>query len=329
MTSRYKRLAVVLPVAFALTMGACSSNSSADTSAASEANGSTASSASESGASAFPRDVAVGEETVHVAEEPQRIAILSSDATNLVQQLVSIDRIIAVPDSGGENPPVETILPGGANADPEQVLALNPDLVILTARHGAEQDASTLLEQANVPTASFDSDSWASIDGMLTALATLGELTGSEVKASELTAEVNTKRDETLAQIDENEHPRVLTLMARGNSKMIMTSTTMLNGLVREAGGVPIVDEQEIVGSASADPEQVVALAPDVILIEDFRGQGREQFADLINSPALAEVPAISEGQVHYMSRTTTGSSAGTQAVEGLREVAEAIGTLK
>lgn len=280
-------------------------------------------------AAEFPREVSVDDEVVRVEEEPRRIAVLSGDAANLVADLVELDRIIAVPDTGADTLDVETILPGGADADPEQVLALNPDLVILTARHGSEHDAAAMLEQAGVPSASFGSAAWGGLDPMLATMDTIGELTGTEERAGALRAELEAEREEITGQLDQGAGPRVLTLMARGDQQMMMAPTTMLNGLVREAGGQLVVDEHGLQGSATADPEQIIELAPDVILVEDFRGQGRQDFADLIGNPALAEVPAIRDGAVEYMSRTTTGSSAGTRAVEGLREVATAIGTVE
>src|SRR5699024_11920903 len=89
-------------------------------------------------------------ESGEAVTKPQRIASLSSDATSVLAELVDHERIVASPATPGGKPVGGTALPDGVHADPEQVLALNPDLVVLTERHGSEGSAADLLANSGV-----------------------------------------------------------------------------------------------------------------------------------------------------------------------------------
>lgn len=41
------------------------------------------------------------------------------------------------------------------------------------------------------------------------------------------------------------------------------------------------------------DAETIIALAPEVILVEDFKGMGTKPFQPIPSNPAPAEIPAI------------------------------------
>ncbi|WP_448851502.1 ABC transporter substrate-binding protein [Corynebacterium sp. 335C] len=280
---------------------------------------------------AWPRTVTVGDADVEVKEEPRRIAILSPGAASLASEIVPADRIAAITDLGPATPEGPEVIRGSANVDPEQVLAMNPDLVIVTARHGQEKDAGSLLRDSGLPVAVFGGDQWGSIDDMLANLATIGELTGREDAAKEAADRIESARAEVREAVEahEGDAPRVLALMSRGGKQMIMSPSTLLNGLIEEAGGEPLAREAGGRGAAPADPERIAELNPDVILIEDFRGQGEEAFASLLANPALADVTAIKDDRVAYLAPSVIGVSSGPRVTEGLKAVAEAIGTLK
>ena len=215
---------------------------------------------------------------------------------------------------------VEYQVKNGGSLDPEQVVAADPDLVIVSARFDTEQGTIDILEGLNVPVVNFDSDAWGDIDAITKHLEIVGELVGEEDKAAEAIAEIDANR----IDIDKPAtSPTVLTLMQRGPRQMVMPESAMLNGLIREAGGTPVVDSLGAVGTITADPEQVVAMAPEIIIIQDFQGKGRENFADFLSNPALANVPAIENDKIFYADTVTTGVTAGTDITTGLQQVAE------
>lgn len=64
-------------------------------------------------------------------------------------------------------------------------------------------------------------------------------------------------------------------------------------------------------------------MAPEIIIIQDFQGKGRENFANFLSNPALANVPAIENDKIFYADTVTTGVTAGTDITTGLQQVAE------
>ncbi|QNQ90938.1 ABC transporter substrate-binding protein [Corynebacterium poyangense] len=321
----HSRLAVCSLASLTLLLGACSSSpeQSEDHSATSE----TTRSASADSAS-FPRDIQVGDNSVHIESEPQRIVVASTDGASVLADLIEPERIIATPDIGDKTPSQATKITGSAHVDPEQLLSFKPDLVVLTSRHGQEKDASELLKQAGVPTVSFASSAWSKIDSIEDNIRILGQATGAEEKADEIIGQMEQKRNEVTSNLKRDHKPRVMILMARGGTKMLMPANTLLNGLVREAGGSAVIDEVGSQGVTPADPEVIAQLKPDVILISDHKQKAQAEFKELLENPALADVPAIKNKQVKYLPENTTGASSGSRCVEGLKTVAEDIGTL-
>lgn len=316
MTSPIRRaLAVVAAGAAALSLAACASPSGADPDPA----------PSEAG---WPRTVEVGDAEVEIAAEPQRIVALSTETGDLALELVGPDRVAAVASGsvteGAGNQvelaeQVEHVIDAQTAPDPEQILALDPDLVLLTERHDGEASAAALLEETGVPTLAFPSDDFQSLDAIEDSIGALGDALGAEERAANIVADMQERRDAVTGGGDAD-RPRVLLLMARGGQQMAQPSSTLLAHLVEEAGG-------EVVGASSgaqpADPERIVDVDPDVILVEDFRGAGLAPFASLLERPALADVAAVASDEVHLVSGRIASDTAGSAAVAGLEEVAQ------
>lgn len=329
-TTRLRPLTAAAGIlAAALVLTACSAP--ADSPAAAESPA-----ASAPAAGAWPRDVRVGDVTVEIPAEPTRIVALSTETGDLALELVGADRVVAVSTGsvteGAGNQlelaqQVETVLEAGTTPDPEQILALDPDLVLLTQRHDGEQAAADLLEGTGVPTIALPSTSFQTLDGIADTVTLLGEAFGAEDAAADIVADMDKAAAEAIEHAQEHAAeaggaPTVLLLMARGGQQMIQPAGTLMSHLVEEVGG-------EIVGSGPgatpADPKRIAQLDPDVILVEDFRGAGLGPFQSLLASPALAGVRAIAHDRVELVSGALASDTAATHAVEGLEAIAEVL----
>ncbi|MEJ5997901.1 ABC transporter substrate-binding protein [Corynebacterium sp. H130] len=276
----------------------------------------------------FPRTVKIGDSEVKIAAKPQRIAALTADLTSLVLPIAGKDRMVIAtelnPELGqvaSDAAAVPTVLKVGAPIDPEQILASKPDLVLASARHDAEKDAIAMLKNNGVPMAVISTDDWGTIDDILTHVDEVAELTGDDAAGAELRKKIEEQRKANLKQA--TGEPKVLTLMHRGGKNLIMPKSTLLNGLVREVGGKPVIDTMGAPGSAPADPEAILKANPDVIIIQNYRGKGAEDFKPVLENPALAEVPAIKNGKVFYADTVTTGVTSAERITEGLKQVSE------
>ncbi|SDR71890.1 ABC transporter substrate-binding protein [Corynebacterium timonense] len=258
--------------------------------------------------------------------KPQRIAALSSDVASLVAAIAEPENIALIADIGERTPEGPQVLRGDHNVDPEQILSAEPDLVLLTSRHGQEQDAAALIEQSAIPVVQFDGgDTWSSIDAILANIDELGSLLGEEERAAQLRSDIEETRARVHEQIPEGQAPRVLPLMARGEQRMVVPPSALLHGLVAEAGAEALTGTSGGRGPAPADPELIAALNPDVIVIEDFQGRGTQDFAEILSNPALSHVPAVATGRVHFLPSDLVTVAGAADVGDGLAAVVDAI----
>ncbi|AYY12323.1 ABC transporter substrate-binding protein [Actinobacteria bacterium YIM 96077] len=263
-------------------------------------------------------------------EGPAQIAALSSDAAEAVRTLVGAERLVAVPEStsnehlgnhADEMAQVPNHVPSSANVDPEQVLSWDPDLVVVTARHDGEQDAGELLEQADVPLVTIENN-WGSIEQLQDNYRTIGEALGAVDRADKLIAEMEADLAELADQLDGADEPSVLVLTNQASDPFIAGPGSMPTDIVRHAGGAPVVDGSEISRTMPAEPEQIVGLEPDAILLVDVLGRGEESFDGLLGNEAVAQLDAVENGRIMTLPGRSAMAAGGVHVVDGVRDVA-------
>jgi iron complex transport system substrate-binding protein len=95
--------------------------------------------------------------------------------------------------------------------------------------------------------------------------------------------------------------------------------------LIREAGRDPVVDHMDAKSMLPADPEVIAKEAPEVIIVQTNADSGKDAFAELIDNPALKDVPAVKNDRVYYVDSAITGVSSGTAILDGLDKVSDAL----
>ncbi|GAA4896540.1 hypothetical protein GCM10025789_12870 [Tessaracoccus lubricantis] len=170
----------------------------------------------------------------------------------------------------------------------------------------------------------FGPESFNTPEGVAAAIDVLGRALGHEERASELSGELTAAVEEIDADLS-GAAPTTLSLMARGNSVMAMDDSVMLAHLVQRAGGVSTASKVGITQTRPIDAELIAVANPDVIFLEDFMGQGSTPFDALLANPALADVRAIANRQVHLIPMDEASALSGTNTPEGYRAIAEII----
>ncbi|MDD7384071.1 MAG: ABC transporter substrate-binding protein [Actinomycetaceae bacterium] len=281
----------------------------------------------------WPRTVTIGSSDVKIAAAPKRIVALSTETTDLIIELGGSDRLVGVSKGSqtqgtGNDVEKATAVKAAFRADgkidPEQVLALSPDLVVLTKRQDADDALMTALKTAGVTVAAFPPAAFASLEAVADSTKTLGKVLGEEDKAASIVDNM-TKRssavDKAVASVKES--PRTLALMSRGPQHMIMSQSTATMALVKRAGGTSIAAEKGWRQSVPVNPELLVSLKPDVILVQDFEGEGLAPFKELLDNPALADIPAIAGHKVYLIAAQTTSGTSGAHLAEGFAQIAQ------
>lgn len=290
--------------------------------------------AEEPGPGAFPRTVEVpagqaGEATeVTIESEPQTIAALDYESAEVVAELGLADRLVLVPEAvqnpvlGGhaeELEHVEQTIPVAMELNAETVISLQPDLVLMSPRHGAEQKIGAVLEQADVQTLVVP-DAWTSVDSLTANIELIGEATGGEEAAAELSGEL---RDGLTGSGDaaSDDAPRVLVLTNQAGKPFATAGAAFPLELLELAGATDVADDlgMQVTGPISA--EQVVEADPDGILLVDMNGSGDRMFAELLANPAVAGIPAVAEDRVLSLTGRDVQALGLTGTITGLEEL--------
>ncbi|MFT0846673.1 ABC transporter substrate-binding protein [Actinomycetaceae bacterium L2_0104] len=266
-------------------------------------------------------------------EHPSRIVAVSSETADMALLLAGPEAMVAiaaasqspsmgmVPDLANQ---VAETLPAGITPDAEQILAYEPDLVLTTSRHGGEKSTNEQLASAGVEMVTFESDDFNSPEAYADALRTTGDVLGYPEEAEQYATELLASIEEIDAQ-KSDKSPRVLVLMVRGGKVMAMASNNMLPGLALRAGATDATTEAGITSTAPIDGELLVRANPDLILLEDFQGGGEGPFQELLNSPAVADVPAIANQNIHVIEMTEASSLAGINLPVGYQKVMDIV----
>jgi cobalamin transport system substrate-binding protein len=266
-----------------------------------------------------------------IKAEPRRIAVLSPDAATAVDELVGTSRVVAIPSSSkraatsvreSDFASVANVIPDGTNPDPEQVLSLNPDLVVVTARHTGEKDASTALAAAGVPTLTL-TNNWGTPDQVADNITLLGKALNAQAQATKLVEEINTGVNAIKTKYaSTSTHPSVLIMPNMGGKIYVSATDVLTSALIDDAGGVNASVKAGIAHTMPTNPEQVVAANPDMIMLIDVMGTGQSSFNSILSNPAVKNLPAVRQGKVKLFSAGKIYGIGGVELVDGLQDIA-------
>jgi iron complex transport system substrate-binding protein len=259
---------------------------------------------------------------VTIAEEPERIVTFAPSMTEIVFELGLDDRLVGV--SGpfdnfpAEAKDIEEV--GGAGdfgVDPtiEKVVALQPDLFLTIP--GGDQWKQRLRD-LDIPVVTLHADT---LDDLLTDIETIGVLTGAEEEAGQLADEMDAEAA-AIAGSAEATGPVSCFFEVYYPPLTTVGPNTFIYDLLERAGCDPVTEE------ATTDyPEwsvdELVADGPAVYVVTP---ESAKSVAAVSKRPGFAAIPAIEDGRVALVDGDLV-TRAGPRVIEGLRQVAEALGT--
>ena len=279
--------------------------------------------------SAYPKTFVDGRgKEVTFNEKPTKIVSTTLAVDEFLVDLVAPENILAVTQMStdasisnvaGKTDAIETKF---ETVTAEQVLALNPDLVIIPSYVSGE--VLDQIESAGITTYQVVDDS--SFEGILKTVETLGQIVGEEENAAALVADIKKRIDtlETNAEKVETK-PRVLYYTEYLSS---VTDNTTIGEMIHLAGGTNVITEAGIVGDSYPDypnvsKEVLVQLKPEVIFTTAWgAAEGEPAFVtEWKNDPALADVPAIKNGKIYVLDSANI-TTASHYVIEGAEEMA-------
>jgi len=248
----------------------------------------------------WPRSIETSEGIVTLDAPPQRIHSLSLGHTEILAALMDFVRLTAV-YSFFSDPEQSNIsdLAAAHNQigfDPEEVVALDPEIAIASSFTNAA--TVELLKDSGIPVARASLEN--SVLGNVPNILLIGYMIGAEKEAIALADMMEARMSFIEDLLVDKDSPRVLSI-SKYTSIFAAGSGSTEGGIIEQAGAVNAAADSGIEGHAQVTIEGIAAINPDVIVVPQPLA-GAEVFIDeLMSSPVLAEVPAVKNGQVHYV----------------------------
>lgn len=229
---------------------------------------------------------------ITVKATPQRLISLAPSITEILFALKLGDRVVGVTSYCDFPAEAKTKEKVGDTIKPnlERLIALKPDLVLVSTASQLEK-ITRQLDQLGIPVFVTNPKS---VHEVVASIRKIGDLTGAEQRAGELTAEMQTRIAAVQLQVTTQSAPRVLYILQL--SPLITAGkNTFINDLITQAGG------RSISGDEAADypqfsRETALARAPEVILVPESHG------TELVNIEAVrqffATTPAIKNNRL-------------------------------
>ena len=236
------------------------------------------------------------------AAAPRRIVSLAPSITEMLFDLGLGDRVVGVtsfcdyPPEAADRPHVGGLL----DPNPEAILALEPDLVVLFDHHAVARRA---LETLGIPLLVVQGDT---LEQVLEAMLRLAERGGCAERGLERVAALRRRIEAVAAMPAPQPPPRVLVSIGRtlGGGRLqeayVAGNDGFFSELIRLAGGRNACPSSTI-RFPLVSPEGILEMRPEVIieLAADLERLGLAAEDVLREWSSLSDVPAVAHGRVH------------------------------
>jgi iron complex transport system substrate-binding protein len=259
---------------------------------------------------------------VTIDAEPQRIVTFAPSMTEIVYALGLGDRLVGVSgpfdDYPAEAKDVEEV--GGAGdfgVDPtiEKVVSLEPDLFLTIP--GGDQWKQRLRD-LDIPVVTLHADD---LDDLLGDIETIGELTGAVEEAQLLAKQMDTRAD-AIAQSVRVAAPVTCFFEVYYPPLTTVGPNTFIFDLLERAGCAPVTEEAKT-DYPEWSVDELVADGPEVYLVTP---ESARTVAAVSKRPGFSGIPAIEDHRVVLVDGDLV-TRAGPRVIDGLRQLAEALGT--
>ncbi len=247
----------------------------------------------------WPREIETSTGRIEIAAAPERIYSLSLGHAEIVAALRGGDVLVAAasffsdPATSASHAEFEGLPEAGS--DPEQIVALDPEIVIASAFTSADLIAQLTDIGIDVVKADLENSALGNVPNILL----LGYMLGTEQRAIELAAEVSqrvTSISERLSSANPT-RPRVLS-MSRYSDIFIAGSGSTEGGIIEAAGAINAAAEDGVAGHQNVGIEGIAAINPDIIMLAQPEESALALANELYADPALADVPAIKNRRI-------------------------------
>lgn len=255
--------------------------------------------------------------------EDNMTIVSTSVAICEILDALGFDNVIGIPETSNSLPErysEATTVGSPMNPDFEIIKSLSPDLVI--SPKSLESSLSESYSSMGISSAFLD---LSSVEGMYSAITSLGNLLGCEDEAEKL----NNEYEEFVANFkseNDGDSPKVLLLMAFPDGfYLIGTENSYVGNLIKLAGGENVYNSSyngDENGFVNINPEDVVQKDPDFIFVFAHYAED-DAFSYMENEFATSQTwqyfDAVKEGNIKYLPAEYFGMSADLSWTEGFK----------
>ncbi len=261
---------------------------------------------------------ALGQE-VRLTEKPMRIVSLTLGTDEILLELVGPERLIGVTylaadattSNIAEHPDLARVA-HTVEATPEQIIALEPDLVLVATF--TDQAVLEQLRDAGITV--YAVGYFNSIEAMEQNIIDIGQLVGEAEGARAMVADMEAR----LAKVDEavsligGDKPRVLYL---ASDSWVAGSATTVDDIIMRAGGINAA--ADLVDWNQISQEAIIGMDPDVVILSPY-----VQDDEFLTNPVFAGLTSVQNGRVYSLSDAAM-SATSQYIVRGVEELAKVL----
>ena len=256
---------------------------------------------------------------VHLDSAPARIVSHVPSITETLFALGLGDKLVAdseycdYPEAAKTKPKIG----GYFTPNIEEIVAMKPDLVLTD---GYVPELVTKLDSLGIPIAVINPKD---IDSVLTDIELLGNVTGRQKEAKELTDDMKKRIDAVVNTVSSTSRPSVFYVFDATDTTKPWTAGpgSFVDALISLAGG-------KNVAASASDPwiqfnmEELVNSNPDIILVDSHMGTAVISPEELRELPGWQDMTAVKEKWIYTIDGDLVNRS-GPRIIEGLEEMAE------
>lgn len=230
---------------------------------------------------------------------PKRIVSLSPSTTEILYGVGAFPHVVGVSQYCTYPPEVAKLarVGGWQTSDVEKILALHPDLIVLT-----DAQAPFISDRLHAFGLHFIAVPSQSLADVFSAIKSIGEATGNQANASMLTREMHASLEAIRAKTERLPRRTVLLSVSRTPGTLsdlyVATAGSYLVDLVEIAGGRSVAEPTRR-GYEKISKEAILTLNPEIIidLVHGSKARFGEHAADVWND--LPELRAVREKHVY------------------------------
>lgn len=225
---------------------------------------------------------------------PHRIVSLAPSVTEILYVLGAGDAVVGVTDFANHPPEVKTkpTVGGGINPNLEAIVALQPDLVLVSA-DANRWDTLTQLDHLKIPAYGVKP---VGVEGVFISIAKIGEIVGRHGEAERVIADMRRRMTAVSEKVKNRPPPKVLYAVWI-DPLVVAGQGTVIHDLIQMAGGENVVQEA---GFPRYSLERIFLHPPDVVILAlDGGGPGDQEI--LHRLPGWKEMRAVRDGAAHVL----------------------------